>query len=244
MKHIIQAVQFLTTIPMSGNYIWKDTDNKNMAFFPLAGAIIGFTLAVTDWILYPFLPVHVLSVIVLMISFLLTGGIHADGLADTADGCFSGKDKRGILEVMKDSRLGTHGVMAIVLVYLLKFSLLISLLPALRWWTLILMPMLGRLSLVLGSYRTEYARSSGLGNFYIGKIEGKVVFIAIILTLPITKLLPSSWVFLLLLPIIIAIFKYLMHRKIGGMTGDTLGALLEITETLFLLWMVLRFGGR
>ncbi len=244
MKHVTQALQFLTTLPFPDTGVWEEHDCRHMAFFPLAGLLIGLILAVMDWILYPLIPAHVLSVLLLVVSFLLTGGIHADGLADTADGNFSGKNREGILLIMKDSRLGTHGVMALMLIYLLKFALLTSLLPALRWWILIMMPMFGRLSLVLGAYKSTNARPMGLGNFYIGKIKIREVLIAAGITLLATLQLSSAWIYFLFLPIFVIYFKHKMHKKIGGMTGDTLGALLEFTETLFLLWMVIRFGGR
>ena len=244
MKYVTQTIQFLTTLPIPNTGAWEENDCRHMAFFPIAGLLIGLILAVTDWILYPFIPVHVMSVLLLVVSFLLTGGIHADGLADTADGFFAGKNREGTLLVMKDSRLGTHGVMALILIYLLKFALLTSLLPTLRWWILIMMPTFGRLSLVLGAYRSTYARSLGLGNFYIGKIKIREVLIASGITLLATLQLSSAWIYFLFLPLFVICFQHKMNEKIGGMTGDTLGALLEFTETLFLLWMVIRFGGR
>ncbi|SDY24456.1 adenosylcobinamide-GDP ribazoletransferase [Tindallia californiensis] len=244
MKHIMQAITFLTTLPFTDHTEWKDSDYKNMAFFPLAGMAIGGLLCLTDWLLYPYLSTSVLAVILLSINFLLTGGIHIDGLADTADGYFSGKKKKDILEIMKDSRLGTHGVVCIILVCLMKFTLLVAIPASIRLWTIFLMPIFGRLSLVLGAYRSTYARESGLGHFYIGRITVKEVAIAMVISLSMVCFLPIAGSFLAPLWMITILFKRLLEKKIGGMTGDTLGALLELTETLFLLWIVVIFGGR
>lgn len=243
MRHIIQALQFLTTLPFPDTGLWQENDYRHMAFYPLAGFLIGLILATVDYLLFSLVPIHVLAVLLLAVSFFLTGGIHADGLADTADGFFSGKSCEGILLAMKDSRLGTHGVMALILVYLLKFALLIALLPSLRWWVLIMMPVFGRLALVFGSYRTNYARPKGLGNFYIGKITIREVLIASCIALIGTIQLPLAWSYFICMPIFVLWYTHIMHKKIGGMTGDTLGALMELTETLFLLWMVIGFGG-
>ncbi len=171
---------------------------------------------------------------------LLTGGFHLDGLADTCDGIFSARRRERMLEIMRDSRLGTHGGLALIFVLLAKILVVSEL--ALRGT-----PMLAALavacaaghgSAVLLMYRHRYAREEGLGNVFIGKVSGRQTCITLGLAVIVaTVLLPGMQGLATMVVTLAAIFilGQLLKRTLGGQTGDTLGAAIELGELIFLL---------
>ncbi|NLI58067.1 MAG: adenosylcobinamide-GDP ribazoletransferase, partial [Clostridium sp.] len=128
IKRFIIMLQFFTTIPIKQN-IKSDVEDygKGLVFAPLVGLIIGIILTGVYYGLERFFSAQVIFVFIIIAYIILTGGIHLDGLADTFDGLFSGKSKEKILEIMRDSRIGTNGVLAIVCLLLLNYKLFLSL---------------------------------------------------------------------------------------------------------------------
>lgn len=171
---------------------------------------------------------------------LLTGGFHLDGLADTCDGVFSARRRERMLEIMRDSRTGTHGGLALIFVLLAKVLVVSEL--ALRGT-----PMLaaltaacvaGRGTAVLLMYRHRYAREEGLGNVFIGKVTGRQTCVTLGLAAILAAvLLPGMRGVAALVVTMVAIFilGQLLKRTLGGQTGDTLGAAIELGELIFLL---------
>ena len=171
---------------------------------------------------------------------LMTGGFHLDGLADTCDGVFSARSRERMLEIMRDSRLGTHGGLALIFVLLAKVLVVSEL--ALRGT-----PMLaalaaacavGRGTAVLLMYRHRYAREEGLGNVFIGHVTGtQTCFTLGLAAILAAVLLPGMQGVAALVVTMVAIFLLgqLLKRTLGGQTGDTLGAAIELGELIFLL---------
>ena len=117
------ALQFLTRLKIVNQTEWSVEDfGKSVVAFPYVGLIIGLILALLYGILSPFIPLVPLMLILVIAEFLITGGLHADGLMDTSDGLFSGRERDRKLEIMKDSRIGSFGVVAFVFVTLLKWQ--------------------------------------------------------------------------------------------------------------------------
>ena len=115
------ALQFLTRLKIVNQTEWSVEDfGKSVVAFPYVGLIIGLILAILYGVLSPFIPIMPLMLIIVVAEFLITGGLHADGLMDTSDGLFSGRERERKLEIMKDSRIGSFGVVAFVFVTLLK----------------------------------------------------------------------------------------------------------------------------
>jgi adenosylcobinamide-GDP ribazoletransferase len=168
---------------------------------------------------------------------LLTGGFHLDGLADTCDGVFSARRRERMLEIMRDSRLGTHGGLALIFVLLAKVLVVSEL--ALRG-TSVLAALAAACAAGRGvrvlMYRHRYAREEGLGNVFIGKKATNLrdVGLAAILA---AMLLPGMHGVAALGIAMVAIFilGQLLKRTLGGQTGDTLGAAIELGELIFLL---------
>ena len=132
MNAFFIGLQFLTRIKLRQQSEWSaENFGKSVKFFPLIGAVLGFVLAAAAYVLLVLLPVlniylpaHLTASLLLVLSVVLTGGLHCDGFMDTMDGIFSGRERERMLEIMKDSCVGSNAVMAFVLFMLTKWSLL------------------------------------------------------------------------------------------------------------------------
>lgn len=232
------AVQFLTRIPITIRAPVEEKDlARSMAFFPLVGVLLGVLAASCHALISPFLGRPAGDLLALVFLVVITGNLHGDGLMDTADGLFSGRSREEILEIMKDSRVGSHGATAGFLVFLAKFVLLGQLPGKGVTLGLILMTALGRWAQVYGAALYPYVRKGrGAGNFtvYVGFRE---LFWASVTMLGfLVVLLGFKGIFLAGGALTgVAGLGWLIRKKIGGMTGDTLGALNECTEVLTLL---------
>jgi len=242
MKRFVLMLQFMTRIPININLEVDEEDfYKGMMYFPLIGLIIGMFVISSYYIGLKISGQLVGAVFAVIIEIFITGGLHLDGLADTFDGIYSNRPKDRILEIMKDSRLGTNGALALFVLLMLKFALISDLKPPTIYPVLLLMPMFSRLNVVLAARIAAPARNQGMGNLFIGKVKNRQLIIALILAV-----IPSL-VFIKIIPIIplMLIFSvwYIKHisYRIDGMTGDTLGALCELSELVFLLLVIIIF---
>ncbi len=235
IKQLIILIQFMTRIPVFVNVEYDEEKlGKSIKYFPLVGAIIGIFLYGIN-ILAGKITVNrqIAAIIIIIAEIFITGLIHIDGLADTADGLFSYAEKEKILEIMKDSRVGTNGAVALILYFMTKVILLSEIRPE----YIILYPVISRLSTSINAGLGEYARKNGMSNEIIAKNSKKEAGISIIITMIL------SFIILKVKGLIILIFAILfilllmkgVKRKIGGITGDTMGASLELTSILVLL---------
>lgn len=238
------AVQFLTKIPVT---VRGSVDEKklarSMAFFSLVGVLLGACAAalhaLTSLVFAP--PVCNLAALAFLI--IITGNLHGDGLMDTADGLFSGRPRERMLEIMRDSRVGSHGVMAGILVLLARFVLLGQMPEATQGVALILATALGRWSQVYGAAFYQYARSTGgTGNFTI-HVGFREMFFNSLTVLLLTFYLLRFQGLILLIAVLAgtALLEWYIARRIGGITGDTLGATSECIEVLALLVLLVIF---
>ena len=236
------AVQFLTSIPVKikGEIGEKETASS-MAFFPLVGLLIGLVLALSYNILSAVFPHAVACAFILAINVALAGGLHIDGFIDTVDALASGADKKRMLEIMREGRPGAVGIAAVVLLFLAKYSLLVSLPKGTIEVSLITMAVLSRASFVATCAIYPYAREGeGLGRRFAQKLGKRELWIA-----GLTTLIVVAYIFrlsaLLLILIVSAVafaFNRYIRGKVGGITGDTIGALGEIIETVALAFAV------
>jgi adenosylcobinamide-GDP ribazoletransferase len=233
------ALSFLTIIPAYGNQVADDKEMaKSLYYYPLVGFIIGAFLALLAWLS------HLLGLawggdaLILVSWIIISGGLHLDGLMDSADGLFSGRDRERKLEIMKDSRVGAMGGIALVSVVLLKFTLIASLDYADRLWVLFLTPAVGRCFMVYAVLLFPYARSGpGLGKCF-GDLIGKDKLVGATLILLVGAVLAAKLagvVFILLTAIPISLVAIWISHSLGGQTGDTYGAICEVSETMFLV---------
>ncbi len=234
MKPFFAALQFLTVVPLPQGWSGDQRAlSKSVTFFPIIGLLIGISAAAIDIVLNALLPQLPASVIVVIYLMAVSGGFHMDGLADTADGFFSSRPRDKILDIMRDSRTGAMGVMAIVSVFVLKVSLLAGIPSPLRVSTLILMPVAGRCALTVVMTILPYARQEGglASLFQSSRSWHQIPWVLVVL-------IASSWIAVQWTGIVAAAFSVFVmlafsaysRQKIGGFTGDTLGAACELTE--------------
>ena len=236
------ALQFLTTFPVRLSTMPTPQQNAQaLLFYPVVGLLIGGILYGIALLLHA-LPLVLLSSVILVLWIWLTGGLHLDGLADTADAWVGGfGDKARTLEIMKDPSCGPIGVLSLVIVCILKWSALYVLLQKQLYTALILFPMLGRLVPLFFFLSTHYVRAKGLGS-QLSQYLVRPMAVAILLLMPLLALY-WTWIGAVVIATFYIVLWYLRYKfiqRIGGVTGDTIGASIEIIElaTLFSFVMV------
>jgi len=242
IRPFLVALQFLTRIPVRTNDQYSDQDIGNsLLYYPLVGFIIGLLLFSSGWMLNESPPL-VIAALVLTIWVVLTGGLHLDGLADSADAWIGGMgSQEKTLLIMKDPNCGPAGIVAIILVLLLKFTALHTLSITGNWSALLFTLILSRAMLPLLLLTTAYVRTDGLGAT-LSKYQPRRMSKLVIATTIILVMIAGGFDSILLIITTLITFlllRFLMLCRIGGTTGDTAGALVEICETILLLVVVL-----
>lgn len=235
-KQCNAAFRFLTVIPLPGT---SGTDLEDLRgallFFPVVGMGLGFISGAAAWLAWQFLPPLVAAVVVTFVLLSFSGALHLDGLADCADGFFSARERGRMLEIMRDSRIGVMGVVAVVMIVLLKVSVLSVLERDHAVRAAFLMPVAGRTALVMMISLLPYVRKEGglASPFYCTRSSWPLL-------LSLMLLFASGFVAMgiqgliagLVVMLVVFLFSRLCRRKIGGATGDTLGASCELAETV------------
>ncbi len=238
----------MTRIPIKADVGFDEEFHKSIVYFPLVGFIIGLISFLVGSLAIKIFDPFVTSILIVVGEVILTGGLHVDGLGDTFDAIYSNRDKERMLEIMKDSRLGTNSLLAILFLVLIKIGLLNSLISANLMCLIIFMPMISRLSVIVMLYKTVTPREKGMGNVFIGKATLEMFITATVYT-SVILILISKFIFLstttniikLLSSILIVmlfdqLFKKSVYKKIDGVTGDILGCTIELGELVFLLY--------
>lgn len=235
------ALRFLTVLPLPSHGQDKENLARAMFFFPLVGFLIGALTLGIDFFFQKIYPPSISTVFLVAIPIILTGGIHIDGFADFCDGFFGGKDKEDILRIMKDSHIGVFGATGIVLLLLTKYQLL-QIVPA-RDLSFLLAMTASRWSQVAVSCFLPYARpGGGLGDLVARKISFPILAGATILVL-LFIILTGFWLGLysfMGLIFLLCLLCGFFYIKIGGITGDLLGAASEMSE-VFILFLLAAF---
>lgn len=242
MTGLLLALQFLTILPIKINKFKQEKMARALAYFPIVGLLLGLALvglnALLIWLeVFPLLA----NIILVITLIILTGGMHLDGLADSADAFLSGKDKKEMLEIMRDPHIGVMGALSLLSVILLKIGLFFSLAPAIKPIAFILMCILSRWSAVMAMYLFPYARQEGKAKLFMQGLNFNIFMIALT-TVLLFSLLIWNLKGLLALAMIAGcayLLNKLITRKIGGITGDTLGATIELMEVVTLLTVCL-----
>lgn len=238
IQAFLSALQFLTILPITLKQ--KADDRKTAIMFPVAGLVIGIILYISNIVFRLLFPGMLADTIVVLIWVIITGGLHLDGLSDLADGVMGGKkDKQRILDIMKDSRIGAMGAIAIAMFLILKVTALHDVLFYIKGGTLLVLPVIARAGIVLLARLLPYARQEGTGKNFVQQINTQIVLItagmAFIASL---FLLWKGIVVFACIYTFIYLFHLYLKRRIGGITGDMLGAGCEISELLGLLIIV------
>ncbi len=244
MRAFVTAFSVLTILPLNRKRAVTEQElASSVVYFPLVGLVIGSLLmAVAQW-LSPVLAPAPLAVLLLLLSVLLTGGLHLDGLADLCDGLAAGGNRERILSVMKDSRVGAFGVMGLVIVLLFKYSLFLEVIRQRAVHSFLLMGVLSRWAMVLAAFSGRYVRDTGMAKPFIGQIRWPALLGSTVFTAGVVWMLfkgPGLGA-LVSVGVVAGFFLYYLRLKIGGLTGDGLGALNELVEVVVLL-LILTVG--
>ena len=242
----LTALELLTLVPVRRARLLDDASfGVSQAWFPAVGLALGAALAGAGALLYDALGAGVTGWLLVAMLVLVTGGLHVDGLGDTADGLWGGRTREERLRIMRDGSVGALGAATIFLVLGLKATSL-GTLDDLRWQTLVLAPCLGRWASVVSIAAFPYARQEGLGRAFHDVSWPAPAVVATTTTLLATLVLlgPAGLLLMVLAGATALVCGSLVSRALGGLTGDVYGATVEICEALTLLGcIVLARGG-
>jgi len=236
MRSLAASIAFLTRIPVpsAGNFGAEDV-GKSARWFPAVGLLIGCVYVLMLRLLSPHLPPDVIAVLIVLAEVLLTGALHLDALADMTDGFGGGRTREDILRIMRDHVIGSYGATALILLIALKITVISALVQRQQAVPyLMLAPALGRWSIVPLSRFLSYARESKAAANHIGTVE--LVWASLIALG--AAAFSASWhglVCWIAVSAMTAWFGRFCFRKIGGITGDTLGANVQLSESIVLL---------
>lgn len=247
MRGLFAALRFLTILPLPGQLGTRMEDLPAATiWFPVVGLLLGGVSTLATLLFISIVPPLVSSALLVLLLLSYSGGLHLDGLADSADGFFSSRPKEQMLSIMRDSRIGAMGVIALVMILLLKVTSLATLDSRHLLVTAMLMPLGGRVAILLMMSLLPYARSEeGLGALFYNRrmvryaIWGMCLLLAVALLssglhglLQVTVLCLAIW-----------LFSLFCSSKIQGATGDTMGAACELGETAIALSSSVLFAG-
>ena len=237
MKAFFVALQFMTRIPVRSLDASDDDIGRSILFYPLVGLVIGILLCIPLFVLQG-LDAGIQAAIVLVIWVIVTGGLHLDGLADSADGWLGGfGDRERTLEIMTDSRSGAAAVIFVPLLLILKYAGLSALIKAGYWVPVLMAPVLGRAGIIALMLTMPYARQSGIAKPVIDNMpvgESVLVLILVVACMPVLL----YWQGLVMLLVVVLAWtgmRQLMISRLAGMTGDTAGAQTEVIEAMLLI---------
>ena len=238
IRGLVTAIRFLTIVPVPGRALeGPDALGRAAVWFPLVGLALGGLLWLVDGALTLLVQPSLSAVFVLLVWKLLTGGIHLDGLADSLDG-LSGRDPAERLAIMRDGRIGTYGALGLVFVLLMAYAVLANLvLWTFRGPGLVLAPAVGRLAPLLLARSFTPAGGRGSGAAFMGAVPWTAPLLGAIPVAVAALALSGPWG-LLLAAVGLAVAGTaagFFSRRLGGLTGDVLGAAVELAELAVLV---------
>lgn len=236
------ALGFMTRLPVTAEYSAQRMA-RSAAWYPATGIVIGVISGVV-WLIGFWLFTSVLAVLFSMAaSILLTGALHEDGFADCCDGLGGGKTREQALDIMRDSRIGAYGFIGLAMLLAIKAASLVAL-PAV-FWVLLAGHATSRASMVVVIATSHYARSEGAGRALAGQMDVRGMQLAVALgaasLIPLLLVLPVGFVFFGVFGLALAhvVMRTVFESKLGGYTGDCLGAVQQVGEVGFYLGLLL-----
>jgi len=236
------ALKFLTIIPIP----WRrgaspEELGRSIGYFPVVGIIIGLILAGLNWLLGLLLPSIVVNALLIVSMVVISGALHLDGFVDTCDGIAGHKTVEDRWRVMHDSRAGAFGIVGVVLLLLVKYASLNSVPENLLMVTLVLMPVVSRWAMVYTIFAYPYARPAGLGKIFKQEASWQRFTAATLIALAVAVVLArlAGLVIMISIWVIVVGMAAYLKRKFAGLTGDTYGAISEVTEVCVLILVCL-----
>ncbi len=244
IRRFFIAVQFLTRLPVPGVLSNSEAElGKAAGFFPLIGVIVGGGAALVSVLLQWVFPVSASVLCAMVFAAFITNGFHEDGLADTFDGFGGGWTKDRVLEIMRDSRIGTYGTLALVFLVLGKLTFLSSLPQGQIWRWLIVAHTAARWTILPLCAWLPYARADGQGKL-VAKQVGALELLTATATLIVAFLLlpwRAALAALLVTSLVTLLSGLYFRARLEGITGDCLGATNQLTEVGLYLTAVVLF---
>jgi adenosylcobinamide-GDP ribazoletransferase len=231
------AMMFFTRIPCE-RWAGSTSDDLNHAvrYFPLVGLLIGLVAAAVYWLAHLCFPQDIAVILSMIATIWLTGAFHEDGLADAVDGLGGGWEKEQTLAIMKDSRIGSYGAIALVMGLLTRFSTLAHLSPVMLPLVLVAGHAMSRWAAVLLIASQDYVRDTGKAKPLAQRISHGELMLASVCGLAPLALIDLSWLWALLPVVLVWIwFARKLRQRLGGYTGDCLGAMQQLCEIAFYL---------
>jgi adenosylcobinamide-GDP ribazoletransferase len=232
------ALRFLTRLPFPLTHEISDQHiGRSLLYYPVVGLIIGILLATLHWLLIDS-PATLAAALLLMAWVFITGGLHLDGLSDSADAWVGGLgDRERTLAIMKDPCCGSMGVVALVVILIVKFAALQTLINTGDVYALVLAPVIARSAIPALFLLTPYVRIQGLGTpivEHLPRRDAMIVTGLVVIAIPLFAGQSGFWMLLYCITVF-AILRTIMIKRIGGTTGDTAGALVELLEATALV---------
>lgn len=241
MRDFITCLEFLTRVRFSKRIDWRDEDfSRSVPYFPLVGLVIGSLLAAVNYgLFYIETPLFLRVTLLLLAEIIITGGLMYDGFMDTADGVFSARSRERMLEIMKDSHVGSNAVLAIIILLLLKIAAYLELSGETLTWVLLTMSVATRTFMVVFIVNFPYARKEGIGHMFTKYAKPFYTYIAFAVCAGIIAACGLQYLAVagICFTVTLIIAQYL-KTQLGGLTGDTYGALTECGNVIYLLTAV------
>lgn len=241
MRDFITCLEFLTRVRFSKRTDWRDEDfSRSVPYFPLVGLVIGSLLAAVNYgLFYIETPLFLRVTLLLLAEIIITGGLMYDGFMDTADGVFSARSRERMLEIMKDSHVGSNAVLAIIILLLLKITAYLELSGETLTWVLLTMSVATRTFMVVFIVNFPYARKEGIGHMFTKYAKPFYTYIAFAVCAGIIAACGLQYLAVagICFTVTLIIAQYL-KTQLGGLTGDTYGALTECGNVIYLLTAV------
>lgn len=231
MMAFLAALQFLTFIPIKMGFTVKQI-GRSTAYFPVVGLIIGGILAGLYYLFAMLFSPGIVNVLLVIFMVILSGALHLDGLLDTCDGIAGHRTPEQRWEVMHDSRVGGFGAIGAALLLLTKYAALNGIPANMMLVSLLIAPVISRWAMVIAIFFMPYARPSGLGKTFKEGTGWRQVLIATLIAVFLSLLLwrIPGLVIIVTALLLTTVVAYYLKRKLTGLTGDTYGAINELTE--------------
>lgn len=235
-------IAFFTRIPVGIPDYSENLFASGIKSLPFVGLLIGMILWLVSFGHMLGLPDSVAALLLIIAYCLVTGGLHFDGVADTCDGIFSGTSREQTLEIMRDSRNGTFAVVGIVLL-LLSYFVFFREVGSISPEVLLCMPIVGKCGMIVGAFKANPARESGLGYGFIKYVNWPELVVALVtMTVFCILLAPISFLSAAASLLFALAMREGFQKRLGGQTGDTLGFVCEITQVIYLIGTYLTYA--
>lgn len=229
-------LSFFTRVPVGNIIDYNEIEFRQaLCLYSLVGCIVGIFLCI-GYSIGEFIGIPAIKGLIVTIFYIIiTGGIHLDGASDTTDGLFSGRTGDRIFEIMSDSRIGSFGVISLILILASQIILFSNV----SMYTVFITPIIGRACVIVSCYNTKYAKHTpGMGTLFIENIKLKELLVTILIVSVSCFFSPNTNIYIFSSFITLITCRVLgrwIVKKINGMTGDTCGFVNEISQIVFLM---------